>query len=199
MLSKSLAVLIAGSIAFSIGEISRTISTNLTAHLASSAADNVLDGGAGVDTVSYRDTNGVTVDLSLTTAQNTGLGNDTLVNFENVLTGSGNDTITGNAGDNVFYEGGGNDIYDGGAGSDTVDYSAATSAVIVNLNTTTAQTTGSFGGSDTLRNIENVIGSTALSNTLRGGDMTANRLVGGAAADARVRVEAKGPEPATCA
>ncbi len=147
------------------------------------AGDDVLDGGAGVDTVSYRDTNGVTVDLSLTTAQNTGLGNDTLVNFENVLTGSGNDTITGNAGDNVFYEGGGNDIYDGGAGSDTVDYSAATSAVIVNLNTTTAQTTGSFGGSDTLRNIENVIGSTALSNTLRGGDMTANRLVGGAAAD----------------
>ncbi len=145
--------------------------------------DDTLNGGDGIDTVSYRGTSNVTVDLSVTTAQNTGLGNDTIIGFENVLTGSGNDTITGDAGNNIFYEGGGNDIYNGGAGSDTVDYSTSTSTVSVNLNTTTAQTIGSFGGSDTLRDIENVIGSATLSNTLRGGDATANRLVGGAAID----------------
>ena len=54
------------------------------------------------------------------------------------------------------------------AGSDTVDYSAATSTVTVNLNTVTAQNTGTFGGTDTITNIENVVGAAAFANTLTG-------------------------------
>ena len=144
--------------------------------------DDTLNGGAGIDTVAFTGSTGVTVDLSITTAQNTGLGNDTIIGFENVRTGSGNDTVTGDAGDNIFFDGGGSDSYNGGAGSDTVDYSAATVGATVNLNLTTAQTVGAAAG-DTITNVENIIGSATASNNLTGGNGTDNRLVGGALAD----------------
>ncbi len=143
--------------------------------------DDVLDGGAGVDTLLFTGTTGVTVNLTALTAQ--GLGNDTVLGFENVRTGSGADSVTGDAGNNILFDGGGNDIYDGAAGADTVDYSGSTSSVTVNLNTTTAQTIGVSGGSDTITNVENVIGATNFANTLVGGNTTANRLVGGTLAD----------------
>ncbi|MEA1071104.1 M10 family metallopeptidase [Sphingomonas sp. LY160] len=144
--------------------------------------DDFLDGRDGVDTVSYRGSTGVTVNLATTTAQNTGIGIDTIVNFENVRTGSGSDNITGDANANVFFDGGGADIYNGADGSDTVDYSAATSTVVVNLNTLTAQNTGTSGGLDTLTNIENLVGAASFSNSLTGNAL-ANRLVGGALTD----------------
>jgi Ca2+-binding RTX toxin-like protein len=149
--------------------------------------NDVLDGGAGVDTVSFtgNGTTAITVNLGLTTAQVTGVGTKTILNFENVRTGAGADNITGNAGDNIFYDGGGNDIYNGGAhgsGGDTVDYSASTSSVTVNLNTTTAQNVGIFGGLDTITNIENVVGAASFANTLTGNTL-GNRLTGGALAD----------------
>jgi Ca2+-binding RTX toxin-like protein len=78
--------------------------------------DDVLDGGAGVDTLSFRGSTAVTVNLSILTAQNTGFGNDTISNFENVRTGSGADNITGDGNDNTFFDGGGADIYNGAAG-----------------------------------------------------------------------------------
>ncbi len=54
------------------------------------AGDDALTGGNGIDTVSYAGSSGgVTVNLSLASAQNTrGAGNDTLTGFEN-LKGSG--------------------------------------------------------------------------------------------------------------
>ncbi len=143
--------------------------------------NDVLDGGAGIDTLLFTGTTGVTVNLTALTAQ--GLGDDTVLGFENVRTGSGADSVTGDAGNNTLFDGGGNDIYDGAAGADTVDYSGSTSSVTVNLNTTIAQTVGAFGGSDTITNMENVIGATNFANTLVGGNTTANRLVGGTLAD----------------
>jgi len=145
--------------------------------------DDALNGGAGVDTIAFSGSSAVTVDLSILTAQNTGVGNDTIVGFENVRTGSGADTITGDDNDNTIIDGGGADIYNGAAGSDTVDYSASTSTVTVNLNTIVAQTVGTFGGQDTITNMENVIGATLFANSLTGSDTTANRLVGGSIAD----------------
>ena len=145
--------------------------------------DDVLDGGAGVDTVSFSGATGVTVNLALETAQNTGVGNDIMRGFENVRTGSGADTVIGDANDNIFFDGGGADVYDGAAGSDTLDYSGSTSTVTVNLNTTTAQTVGTSGGSDTITNVENVVGAAAFANALTGGNSAMNRLVGGSAAD----------------
>jgi Ca2+-binding RTX toxin-like protein len=144
--------------------------------------DDTLDGGLGVDTLAFTGSTAVTVNLATTTAQNTGWGNDTILNFENVRTGSGADNVTGDGNDNVFFEGGGADTYNGAGGTDTVDYSASTSTVTVNLNTVTAQNTGTFGGSDTITNIENLVGSATLANTFIGNTL-GNRLTGGSAID----------------
>lgn len=147
--------------------------------------DDVLTGGDGIDTISFASngSTGITVNLAITTAQNTGAGNDTIIGFENVRTTSGADNVTGDGGDNVFYERGGADVYNGAGGSDTLDYSAATSAVTINLNTVTAQNTGTSTGSDTITNMENVVGASASANTLTGGNTTVNRLTGGSAND----------------
>jgi Ca2+-binding RTX toxin-like protein len=146
--------------------------------------DDILVGGAGIDTVSFasRGSAGISVNLATLTAQNTGAGNDTISGFENVRATAGNDVVTGDANDNIFFDTGGNDTYNGAAGFDTVDYSAATSAVTVNLNTLTAQNTGTFGGTDTITNMENVTGSATFANTLTGNAL-ANKLVGGSALD----------------
>jgi len=147
--------------------------------------DDTLTGGAGIDTVSFasRGSAGITVNLSTLTAQNTLAGLKTITGFENVRGTAGADNITGDGNDNTFFDNGGNDSYNGAAGSDTVDYSSATSSVTANLNTLTAQNTGTYGGTDTLVGIENLIGSATFANSLNGGNGTANRLVGGAAAD----------------
>ncbi|WP_322321214.1 calcium-binding protein [Cypionkella sp.] len=86
--------------------------------LQNDAGNDTLDGGAGIDTVIFTGSAAVTVNLALTTAQNTGYGTDTLRNIENVLTGSGNDDISGNAGANKIQTGAGNDILRGWAGDD---------------------------------------------------------------------------------
>ncbi|HEX8622867.1 MAG TPA: M10 family metallopeptidase C-terminal domain-containing protein [Allosphingosinicella sp.] len=149
--------------------------------------DDTLVGGAGIDTVSFasRGSAPVTVNLATLTAQNTGAGTKTITGFENVRATSGNDSVTGDGGDNVFFESGGNDTYNGAAGSDTLDYSAATSTVSVNLNTLTGQNTGTYGGTDTITNMENVVGAAFFANVLQG-NTAANRLVGGSAADTLV-------------
>jgi Ca2+-binding RTX toxin-like protein len=88
------------------------------------AGDDSVDGGAGSDTVAYgfeSPTQGVTVDLSLTTAQliNADAGYDTLLNIENVLGTTFADQIKGSDANNKFQGGLGNDTIDGGAGTDT--------------------------------------------------------------------------------
>ncbi|MFO0013051.1 MAG: DUF4347 domain-containing protein, partial [Planctomycetota bacterium] len=89
---------------------------------------------------------------------------------------AGNDTFTdngvteisvnGGGGDDLIYASSGNDNLIGGSGIDTVSYENATSAVTLNLSTTSAQSTvGS--GSDQLQQFENLIGS-AFNDTLIG-------------------------------
>ena len=106
----------------------------------------------------------MTVNLVNGTA--TGQGSDTLRNIENVVGSNLNDTITGNAVNNVI---------DGGGGIDTVRFNGVAAAVTVNLTTGTA--TGQ--GTDTLLNIENV---TARTSTIQSpGTPAENVLDGGAA------------------
>lgn len=80
-----------------------------------------LDGGDDVDTVSYETAvTQVVVDLSKTTAQDTrAAGYDTLLNIENVIGGTANDYLFGNASDNVLDGGEGTDSMRGGLGNDT--------------------------------------------------------------------------------
>ncbi len=69
--------------------------------------DDTLDGGAGIDTVSYSlATSAVTVNLGLTSAQNTGgAGSDTISNFENITGSDFNDTLTGSSAANTPFLG----------------------------------------------------------------------------------------------
>ena len=155
----------------------------------------MLDGGAGVDTADYSDKT-ASVAVTLNGATNAtvtvgGVAEDTIRNIENVIGGSGDDTLTGDSLANVLIGGGGNDMLkggdgndtlDGGAGIDTADYSDKTASVAVTLNGATNATV-TVGGvaEDTIRNIENVTGGSG-DDTLTG-DSLANVLVGGGGND----------------
>jgi Ca2+-binding RTX toxin-like protein len=147
--------------------------SNFNDTLLGNAGNNVLDGGVGIDTVSYANASAaVTVTLSLAGAQNTiGAGVDTLINVENLTGSNFNDTLLGNAGNNVL---------DGGAGVDTVSYINSSGAVTVSLATTAAQNTVG-AGIDTLSNVENLLGSN-FNDSLTGNGGN-NALSGGSGAD----------------
>ena len=126
---------------------------------------------------------------------------------ENITGGSGSDTLTGNASANILIGGAGNDLLKGGAGndiykftaafsaevdtlvelssagSDTLDFSSLTTAVMVDLSLSTSQTvhTNRQVVLQSPLNFEKVIGGTA-SDRLTG-NAAANILVGGAGND----------------
>lgn len=79
-------------------------------------------------------------------------GNDILRGF------GGNDTLLGGDGHDVLSGGDGNDNINGGNGTDWAYYNTAKSGVVVNLLSTSAQKTLG-AGTDTLTNIENLLGS----------------------------------------
>jgi Ca2+-binding RTX toxin-like protein len=88
------------------------------------SGDDIFVGGSGIDTANYSTaTGGVTVNLSLTTAQDTvHAGTDTLSGIENLTGSKYNDTLTGDSNDNVITGGLGDDNLSGGNGSDTFIY-----------------------------------------------------------------------------
>jgi Ca2+-binding RTX toxin-like protein len=166
------------------------------------AGADTLSGGLGVDAVSYLNaTAGVTVNLSLATAQVSGseASGDILSGFENlygsafvdVLTGdagdnyinagAGADTLGGGAGNDILVGAAGADIVSGGLGTDTASYYNATAGVTVNLTLATAQVSGGDASGDVLSGIESLRGS-AFNDTLTG-DAGTNVIEGGAGAD----------------
>ena len=158
--------------------IANLIGSSYDDYITPDNGNNVLDGGLGIDTVSYSYANGpVTVDLTAGKATGGG-GADTVINFENVIGGKDSDFLQGTLGNNVL---------DGGSsGVDTVSYEkSATYGVNVDLSVATQQNTGG-SGFDTLKSIENLIGSpyddrltgNAGSNLLNGG-LGADTLTGG--------------------
>ncbi len=134
---------------------------------------NTLDGGADSDTVSYANaTAGVTLDLTLATAQDTiGAGTDTLISIENFTGSAYNDIVTGTTGNNVLT---------GGVGTDMLIYSNATSAVTLNMSLATAQNTGG-AGTDTVSGFENLLASDY--NDTITGTTAANVITGGIGSD----------------
>lgn len=145
----------------------------------------------GVDTVDYSAyATGITVTLG---GSATGLSGK-VSNIENVIGGSGNDTLTGDANANRLAGGGGTDVLEGGkgddtyvltpggtvtitetrgGGTDTLDYSGYTEGVTVDLAAGTA--TGVSNNVADL--IENVIGGSG--DDILTGDSKANYLTGG--------------------
>ncbi len=166
--------------------------TGSTAFVAESfdlrGGNDSVDGGAITDTLGYANRNmvfygfsteAVTVDLGRQTATGADTGSDTLVNINQVVGGRGNDSITGS--DSALVEwlegGAGNDTLDGGAGTDFVSYiNTGGRAVTVNLGTQTAADAN--GGTDTLANIEGVLG-TNFNDTITGSDGTAIEIFTG--------------------
>ena len=156
--------------------------------------DDNVNGGAGSDFADYFGGSGpVTVDLNVAFAQNTGQGLDTLTDIENVISGDGNDTLTGDSGANVLISNRGNDTLvgndgddtfrpgtgtstvDGGTGSDTLDFAdAGITPLTVLLFQTGPQNTGF--STLTLTSVENVNGANG-ADTITGNALD-NRLFG---------------------
>ncbi|NJC41648.1 hypothetical protein GGQ87_001906 [Brevundimonas alba] len=159
------------------------------------SVNEVLDGGSGIDTLDTRTWDGDYVIDMVSGATNYG---EIYTTFENVITGGGNDTITGNAeanvirtnlGNDTLNGAGGNDVLAGGAGVDvlngdggidTADYSTAAAGVNAQLNANKSTNDGD-GGTDTFTSIENLTGS-AFNDTLIG-DGGVNVLRGGLGTD----------------
>ena len=102
---------------------------------------DLLDGGEGTDTADYSDKS-VTVVLTLSGAVKSGVSvggkaEDTVVNIENVISGLGNDTITGDGGANVLNGGAGNDTLNGGTGIDTLVGGAGNDTYVIDTTTDT--------------------------------------------------------------
>ncbi|MCK9988381.1 MAG: hypothetical protein AzoDbin1_04853, partial [Azoarcus sp.] len=149
------------------GRIAVTGAANLTGNaldnvLYAGAGNNVLDGGAGIDTADFSDAaSAVTVSLAVTTSQATGgSGVDTLIAIENIVGSRFNDTLTGNASANVLNGGIGADTMKGGNGSDI--YYVDNAGDIVSESNATAST----GGIDTV--MSNLVAYTLGSNVENG-------------------------------
>jgi serralysin len=75
----------------------------------------------GIDTADYSYSNAnSTYDLTTGVASALGFYKEEMLNFENIITGGGNDIVYGTAGDNVIKTGAGNDYLYGRDGNDTL-------------------------------------------------------------------------------
>ncbi|KQW82611.1 beta strand repeat-containing protein [Brevundimonas sp. Root1279] len=148
-------------------------------------AFNALSGPASggtnltaTDTFTYTLTNGNTATVTVTIVGEDSPG-------DSVQGDSGDNTLTAGDGEDTLVGGGGNDALDGGDGEDTADYSGSTGGVHIRLN-------GGFGsdgegGTDTLTNIENLIGSA--NNDILIGAAGGNLLSGGAGSDVLIGLD----------
>jgi Ca2+-binding RTX toxin-like protein len=114
-----------------------------------SAGEDDLYGGnnTSVGDWVYYDSATTTMDVNLRTTSASGEFTNTISEFENIKTGSGDDTLQGDTANNSFL---------GGSGSDTLSYSGASAIVI---DTTSKTITGD--GTDKYDEIEEILGSTA--------------------------------------
>src|SRR5207253_1111535 len=109
------------------GNIQSTGAANMSGNgfnnfIGAGKGDNIIDGGVGIDTVNYfnaiNGTTGVTIDLNITTAQNTGgSGTDTLISIESISGTAFDDYLTGDANNNSLFGSSGNDTMFGGDGN----------------------------------------------------------------------------------
>ena len=167
--------------------------SNFNDTLIGNSADNVLNGGLGIDTVSYAAASaGVTLNLALSTAQNTSAaGTDTLMSIENLIGSAFDDALSGSNVANLILGGSGNDNLNGGAGNDTLIGGAGNDTYVVDAygdivdessgdGSDTVEATFSFSlasATQILGSVENLrLLGTANSNGT--GNALANRLTG---------------------
>ena len=152
-------------------------------------AGDVIDGGPGNDTASYRNApSGVAASLAAGVGTAGDAKGDKFTDVENLEGSAHSDTLTGDSGANTLKGGGGHDTLKGGAGADTLkggtgydtaSYDGASAGVTADLANDANNAGGAAG--DTFDSIEALVGS-GHADTLRG-DSGRNVLVGGAGAD----------------
>jgi len=147
--------------------------------------NDVIDGGNGFDTVDYNSTSArfsvkytfgqfgfddtavMTIERSLSNTssfpvvQFANQWTDTLDNIDRILTGAGNDTITGNDNINVVHAGGGNDVLRGRGSDDDMDGGAGNDTFIFESFTDSRRNQSDFGGlgGDLIRNFGDSAGN----------------------------------------
>ena len=94
-----------------------------------SGADT-LDGGGGSDWAIYDTDNDITVSTAEVLAQATGRGLDLLVDIENLQSGAGDDSLTGDTGANILDGGDGDNMLVGDDGDDLLIQGSFASATI---------------------------------------------------------------------
>ncbi|MBI9110821.1 FecR domain-containing protein [Maridesulfovibrio ferrireducens] len=147
---------------------------------------NTLNGGEGLDYVSYASSSAfVTVCIDSGTAEH-GDDIDYLTSFEGVIGSSYNDSFFGGTNAATFIGGNGNDFIESVNNFDVTSYEDATGGVSVNLDLSSGEAFGdgtnySGIGIDTLRDVNNVIGSGYADSLLGNGN--ANTITAGAGND----------------
>ena len=165
--------------------------------IAGGDGDDTLDGGPGEDLLDHQLLSGpgpVTVDFGAGTV--TGMGSDTIVDFEGandtesddtilddgsnrifILLAGGNDTVTASGGNDLVEGGPGDDDLDGGAGEDFLSF--LNSAVGIDADLGAGTSTGN--GTDSITGFGNVFGS-SFADTIDG-DGGDNLIIGRAGDD----------------
>ena len=81
-----------------------------------------------------------------------------------------------------FISSAGDDLFDGGADNDALNYSSLSTGINLSLLDNGAQFTVAFDGTDTIKNIENIIGSNTGNDIISGNNLI-NELIGGGGND----------------
>jgi Ca2+-binding RTX toxin-like protein len=171
--------------------VENVVSSAFDDTITGNALDNILEGGAGADTIagsgkdiaSYQSSQtGVQIDLSIGSAAQTSTGDgngDRLNGILNLLGSYNADKLTGDTNDNTIEGSGDADELDGGAGLDTLSYATSNGGIGITLGAAGMETTGSgaHAAGDKVKNFEHVIGS-AFDDALTG-NAIANKLTGG--------------------
>ena len=156
------------------------------------AGDDVLEGlggadtfrgGAGIDSVSYaHSTAGVIASLANPPSNTNDASGDNYSSIENLIGSNFNDTLVGDGNDNILDGGLGANTLDGGGGFDIASYLTATGPMTIAMTGGGSGTVTGAGRTDTLLNIERVVGSNFTDNiTGTAGD---DWIDGGEGADA---------------
>jgi VCBS repeat-containing protein len=140
--------------------------------------NNVMDGGAGINSVSYRfASSGVQVSLATTAAQVTfGSGTDTLLNFRHIDGSAYSDILTGNSENNSINGREGEDTLIGGAGNDTYFVDSQNDVIIELANEGTDLVVSTANDYTLSANVENlrILASGAANATGNDGDNLIN-------------------------
>gem|GEM_PF-6201668 len=151
-----------------------------------------VTGSSNIDLIDYSTAdNNVTANLTTNIVQESGKQSFNVLDFENIITGQGNDTITGNIGNNIInsrqgddniYATDGIDTINGGLGTDTFHINTTQDGSI-NLDAQTITGfTGEFIENDTIIDIENIT-QTGDGNTTLTGNASDNTFITGGGDD----------------